>query len=194
MSVLASETPSQPFRSPRKDVIRHRAALMAAAARIFAERGMDVPLEEIASAAGVGRGTLYRHFPSRTDLVHALLDADLERLEKLTERVANKADGLFDLLRTMIEQSIAIMPLVDASRIDPDVFVARFVCLCAAPLQLARDARLVRADLDERDLLDLTVMAGSALKGRSFEERQQRGPRVYELIVEGLKHKGNIIR
>jgi AcrR family transcriptional regulator len=74
----------------RKDVVRNRAAIVDAAARAFAEHGLDAPLEPIASAAGVGNATLYRHFPARADLWDAVLreplDAVLELVDDCTAR------------------------------------------------------------------------------------------------------------
>jgi AcrR family transcriptional regulator len=57
----------------RADAERNRAALLDAAREVFAEQGLEAPLEEIALRAGVGIGTLYRRFPTRTQLVAAAL-------------------------------------------------------------------------------------------------------------------------
>lgn len=68
-------TPSPPpsrDRALRSDARRNRRALLETAQRLFRERGIDVPLEEVASAAGVSIGTLYNRFPSRADLVAAV--------------------------------------------------------------------------------------------------------------------------
>src|SRR3984957_240905 len=66
-------------RRPRADAVRNRQLLLAAAADAFAAGGADVPLEDIARNAGVGIGTLYRHFPTREALVEAaFLDEALE--------------------------------------------------------------------------------------------------------------------
>lgn len=58
----------------RRDARRNRERLIAEAKRLFAERGIDAPLDELASRAEVGAGTLYRHFPSRDALIRALYD------------------------------------------------------------------------------------------------------------------------
>src|SRR5437667_8713161 len=65
-------TPSPPDTPRRADARRNRERLLAAATSAFAERGADAPLEDIARRAGVGIGTLYRHFPTRTDLQAAV--------------------------------------------------------------------------------------------------------------------------
>lgn len=65
-------------RSPRADSQRNRARLLEVASRMFAERGADVPFAEIAQAAGVGVGTIYRHFPERKDLIEAAYRSEVD--------------------------------------------------------------------------------------------------------------------
>jgi AcrR family transcriptional regulator len=75
-----------PRRRPRRDAQLNRAALVEAARDVFAERGLDAPLEQIARQAGVGIGTLYRHFPTRTDLYDELLTASMTEHLQLVEQ------------------------------------------------------------------------------------------------------------
>jgi len=170
--------------------VRHRAALLDAAARVFAAAGVDAPLVEIARQAGVGRGTLYRHFPERTDLIIALLNRNLDVLEALATDLADQPDGLLVLIRTMIDQDVDVAPLLDNDLIMPTELLARFISICRIPLETARRAGVVRPDLDETDLLDLTVMAGSALKRWGLDERRMRAPRIQALLLEGLRCDG----
>jgi AcrR family transcriptional regulator len=187
MSVLNKNTNCVPKPWPRKDVVRHRAALLDAAARVFAAGGVDAPLGEIARQAGVGRGTLYRHFPERIDLIVALLNRNLDDLEAQAADLADQPDGLLTLIRTMIDQDIDVAPLLDSDLIMPATLLARFVAICRVPLETARRAGVVRPDLDETDLLDLTVMAGSALKRWGLDERRARAPRIQALLLEGIR-------
>ncbi|WP_292151633.1 TetR/AcrR family transcriptional regulator [Brevundimonas sp.] len=168
-------------------MVRHRAALLDAAAQVFAAGGVEAPLGEIAKRAGVGRGTLYRHFPERIDLVVALLNRNLDDLEAQAADLADQPDGLLSLIRTMIDQDIDVAPLLDSDLIVPAPLLARFVAICQVPLETARRAGIVRLDLDETDLLDLTVMAGSALKRWGLEERRVRAPRILALLLEGIR-------
>ena len=71
----------------RSDAARNRDALLGAASELFAERGADAPLEEIARRAGVGIGTLYRHFPTREALIAAVYRREVDLL-------CSGADGL----------------------------------------------------------------------------------------------------
>jgi len=69
----------------RADAARNRDRLISAAANLFARRGVDVPLEEIARQAGVSIGTLYNHFPNRGALLDAVLPERLAELDRLAE-------------------------------------------------------------------------------------------------------------
>jgi AcrR family transcriptional regulator len=186
MSVLNKKQESAPIFPVRRDVLRHRAALLDAAARIFAESGMDAPLGDIALAAGVGRTTLHRHFPERIDIVVALLNRNLDALETLATESAGDSDCLLKLIAAMIDQDVDVAPLLDNDLIMPTTLLARFVKICTEPLEAARRAGIVRNDLSETDLLDLTVMAGSSLKRWGLEERRIRAPRIQALLFEGI--------
>ena len=76
----SSEAPQRPL---RVDAERNRQRILAAAATLFAERGVDVSLDDIAAAAGVGIGTLYRRFPDREALIEALFEDKVARIAKL---------------------------------------------------------------------------------------------------------------
>lgn len=73
-----TSTGQAPTRRRRVDAEQNIAALVAAAKSAFAEHGVDVPAKEITDLAGVGVGTLYRHFPRRTDLIVAVLQRELD--------------------------------------------------------------------------------------------------------------------
>ncbi len=98
------EATATPARGPRRDAVRNRELLLAAARDVFGERGVDASLEEIARRAGVGIGTLYRHFPSRQALIDALLEERLGAVVTLADAAAAEpGDGLEDFLQAMID-------------------------------------------------------------------------------------------
>ncbi|MDQ3093370.1 MAG: TetR/AcrR family transcriptional regulator, partial [Actinomycetota bacterium] len=75
--------PNLPTEKPRRaDALRNRERLLAAALALFTEQGTDVSLEAVAREAGVGVGTLYRHFPTRDALVEAVYLSELDRLHE----------------------------------------------------------------------------------------------------------------
>jgi AcrR family transcriptional regulator len=75
-------------RKPRADAERNRLRLLETAKTAFAEKGADASLEEIAQSAGVGIGTLYRHFPNRDALISAVYRNETEQLARAAERLA----------------------------------------------------------------------------------------------------------
>jgi len=83
--VISAQTP---VRKPRADAERNRLKLLATAKSVFASKGMDVGLEEIARAAGVGIGTLYRHFPTREALTEQVYRNEANQLAAAAETLA----------------------------------------------------------------------------------------------------------
>ena len=77
----------------RSDARRNRARIVAVAAEVFAEHGVNASLEEVAQRAGVGIGTLYRRFPTRQDLVEAIFEDRVEELVGVAEQAATDADA-----------------------------------------------------------------------------------------------------
>jgi AcrR family transcriptional regulator len=101
----------------RSDARRNRALLVASARELFAREGVDVPVEEITQHAGVGMGTLYRHFPTKDELIDAVLEDAFAEILQLAEHAAAEEDGwtgftglrarVRPLLRTVIERAQA---------------------------------------------------------------------------------------
>ena len=111
----------------RADAVRNRSRLLDAATAAFADRGADASLDDIAKAAGLGIGTLYRHFPTREDLVLAVYGAQIDALDQRSRELASSDDpgealrewmrgfvdfyavkqGMVTLLRTMMNGSRA---------------------------------------------------------------------------------------
>src|SRR5689334_20697525 len=77
---------------PRKDVVRNRQRILDAAQELFAERGLGVTLHDIADRAGVGVGTIYRHFPDKAELIDLLFEERLERMEELAHQALADPD------------------------------------------------------------------------------------------------------
>ncbi len=83
---------AEPARRRRSDARRNVDALVEAAKAVFAEEGVDVPAKEITDRAGVGVGTLYRHFPRRSDLIIAVLQHEIDECVDLAAEFAVKGD------------------------------------------------------------------------------------------------------
>jgi AcrR family transcriptional regulator len=116
-------SPEQQRRRPRSDVQRNRAALLEAAQRHFLQQGVGTSLEAVAMEAGVGAGTLYRHFPTREALLAAVLQTRSEELEARRADIAqldDASEALRQWLRAMEEYFSAFSglpePLMAAAR------------------------------------------------------------------------------
>jgi AcrR family transcriptional regulator len=96
-----------PTRQPRRDAVRNHARLLEAAARAFREQGLGASVNAIARDAGVNVATLYRHFPTKDDLLRAVLDAILEPLATARDRALAEAhDG--EVLETFLREAVRL--------------------------------------------------------------------------------------
>src|SRR4051795_13002309 len=93
-------------RKPRADAVRNREKVLEAAKIIFSAGGPEASLEAVARQAGVGIGTLYRHFPTREDLFEAVYRREVEQLSELAEELkseASPAEALRHWLRSTVQ-------------------------------------------------------------------------------------------
>ena len=98
----------------RRDAARNRAKLTAAGREVFAEQGPDASLEEVARRAGVGIGTLYRHFPSREALAEEIFAAHIDEVVGAAEAAAAAEDawtGLVGFLEHVLDLQARNLPL-----------------------------------------------------------------------------------
>ena len=92
-----------PARSKRADALRNEKALLAAAAAVFVTSGVDAPIREIAARAGVGIGTIYRHFPTRADLVVAVYRHQVEACAEAGPALLASAGSAFAALSEWVD-------------------------------------------------------------------------------------------
>src|SRR5436853_3481805 len=92
-------------RKPRVDAIRNRERVLEAAKAVFSAGGPEASLEAVAKRAGVGIGTLYRHFPTREDLFEAVYRREVEQLSELAEQLKNAKDPV-DALRRWLDSTV----------------------------------------------------------------------------------------
>ena len=101
-------TAAAPGRKPlRRDALRNRERIVAGARALFAERGLEVSVEDITRRAGLGMGTLYRHFPTKEELIDAVLEDALGELLRLAESALEEPDPWTGLC-LFLERALAL--------------------------------------------------------------------------------------
>src|SRR6266480_1796588 len=96
---------AETVRKPRTDAIRNRERVLEAAKAVFSAGGADASLEAVAKRAGVGIGTLYRHFPTRVALFEAVYRREVEQLGELAEQLKTQGDPV-DALRRWLRSNV----------------------------------------------------------------------------------------
>lgn len=163
----------------------NRAALLAAAREIFAEDGIRAPLSAVSRRAGVGQGSLYRHFPDRIDLVVAVFEEQVEAVEAVA---ADPGVRLADLLGIVTRHAIESTAFVDLVRSStaPDARLralgTRVAAALATHLPAALAAGEVREELTESDLLLAVSMVATAVTHVAEDERLAVASRAWELL------------
>lgn len=160
---------------PRRDAQRNREALLTAARSCFAEQGMEAPLEQVAKRAGVAIGTLYRHFPTRLDLVQATSAEKLAAWREAAEKAVTMDDawaGLCHFLETMCE-------LQSQDRGFNDL----------ASMRLAESACLAGAQTRIREL-GVHIVERAQEQGSLRPDLTPRGPCLRHLVAQP-RHRGH---
>ena len=178
----------------RADARRNRELILAAADAAFAEEGLGVPVDEIGRRAGVGPGTLYRHFPTKEALFEAVLVAHIERLARYGQELAggDKPDeALFEFVGRLASEAASKRNLVDAlSGTGYDIKTTSSESKAALEdvfqllLSRAQSAGLVRSDVQPADLMALVMGACSLGAPETTECSQQR---MLAVVCAGLK-------
>ena len=188
-----SMTQTRPLRA---DAQRNRDQLLKVAVRAFSQKGPDVTLESIASDAGVGIGTLYRHFPTREALIEAAYRNELARLcagvpevlETMPADVALRTwmDRFIDYLATKRGMAEALR-MVIASGGNPYAKSRESLLeAISSLLKAGSDQGALRRDIDPADVM--IGISGISLVAGAPEQREQAG-RLLDLLVDGLRYR-----
>jgi len=183
---------AQPARPLRADAVRNRARVLEVAYDTFAADGLSVPIDKIARRAGVGAGTVYRHFLTKEALFKAVLEDRLRRIADEGRTLldcANPGEALFTFLRSMVEHGATDRGLVEAlaglgidiEAVVPDAEEA-FLGLLGELLRVAQQAGAVRADVDAATIKTLLVGC-QAMQSYSPELTD----RVTTIVEDGLR-------
>lgn len=189
-----SESGEQPKTAVRADAQRSIDTILAAALDVFGTIGVDAPVREIASRAGVGVGTLYRHFPQRSDLIVAVfrrqVDACAQSAPLLAQQYA-PADALAhwvqryaDFIVTKRGLAAALHSGDPAYSALPAYFDAHLRPALQGLLDAAVAAGEVRADVDPDELL--RAVGNLCLSAR--QDRLDTARRMVGLLVDGMRY------
>jgi len=179
-------------RPMRADARRNYERLVAAARTVFVRDGGGASMEAIAREAGVGTGTLYRHFPSRLDVVEAVYRTDVDDLVQTAERVSSELEpwpALVAFLEAFVRYAQGkrtfLNELHEAFDKNPDLrpeMLGRVQGAMQLVMGRAQDAGAVRADLTGADLMQLV---GPMCSNASLSEEQSK--RLLTVILDGLR-------
>jgi AcrR family transcriptional regulator len=184
-----------PPRAPRADAVRNRAKVLAAARQAFGAHGLETPIEDIARRAGVGVGTVYRHFPNKRDLIDALL---VEYFAGVIERTTTALEApdpgpaFFDVLEYCYAEQCRdrLFDVLNDAAKSPTVhamIVDELVPVMDELIDRARNDGAVREELCADDVG--VIMCGLAAAKRSEDWYPGDDPsgRFFRLILDGLR-------
>jgi AcrR family transcriptional regulator len=191
----ATSQPAEvPARGKRADALRNQQTLLAAAAAVFVTSGVDAPIREIAARAGVGIGTIYRHFPTRADLVVAVYRHQVEACAEAGPTLLADAGSPVEALRQWVDLFVDFLVTKHglASALQSDsggfdalhaYFLDRLVPACQQLLDAAVNAGEIRPGTHAYELMR---GIGSLCAGRdgdpSYDPRRLVG-----LLLQGLQ-------
>lgn len=181
-------------RKPRADAQRNRGRILEVAKQAFTRSGESASLDDIAKQAGVGPGTLYRHFPTRGALIEAVYRNELERLAEAERELSGKLPPV-EALRAwllLFVDAIAtkqiIAPALNTLVGDPKkVFEACYAQIHQSIRQLVKRAVKsgeMRKDLDPMDLLRALVGVANVASGPGW---QQSAKRLVDILITGSR-------
>jgi AcrR family transcriptional regulator len=209
MTPVTKAKPAPPEETPqgervlRADARRNREAVIAAAAELFAEQGVDAQMPDIAKSAKVGVGTVYRHFPTKDDLIEALVEARFERIaergrEALKEAKDEPWKAFCDYMRFSVELQANDRALSQVMASRADVIQAhaensgvfelsgKLVALAQKSGDLRKDAEVWDVPMIICGLGHVTqaARAGEMAPGMSWE-------RFLAIVLDGLRAPGS---
>jgi AcrR family transcriptional regulator len=180
----------------RADAARNRALLLAAAAAEFAERGLDASVADIARRAGIGKGTVFRHFPTKDDLIAAivldrvtLLIAEGDRLSRMDDSGAALLEFLTIAARQ--RQQLDLSFLQGVHKLSPEVAQAqdRMFEVIQTLVDHARDDGAIRDDITGTDVM-LLMCAPNEVTKYLPDGPPDLWQRYLAIIFDGLRPEG----
>ena len=181
-------------RKPRADAQRNRGRILEVAKQAFTRSGANASLDDIAKEAGVGPGTLYRHFPTREELLQAVYRSEMEKVAAAERRFAQSMPPIEALRAWLllfveaIETKQIIAPALNTLIGDPKkVFAASYAQMQEAIRALVKRAIKsgdIRKEVDPMDLLRALVGVAHVATGTDW---QQSARRLVDILIAGSR-------
>lgn len=197
-ATVKARQPLEAGRTLRADARRNRQAVVDAAKQLFAEQGLDAQIPDLARQAGVGVGTVYRHFPTKDQLIVAIAAEHFERIAAKAREILESADpwdGLCDFIRFSVQIQADDRGLCEVMGYRPDVIEtaardAGLVELSKELVRRAQDSGQLRPDVDWQDIPMIVCGLGHETHGGP-PPSAGRWPRLVEIILDGLRAPGS---
>lgn len=192
-------SPATGTRRPRADALRNRQLIIEAAAEAFREHGLDVSVAEIGRRAGVGSGTLYRNFPTKHDLIRAIVESRIRRWQEVIEAALESEDAAAafeDVVDEVLEFSFRERGQMEAFKErlldEPDLLQCKneAFALTDQLLDRAKAASVLRTDITTDDFYCLAAgLAESARMSARAEPDDDSAPcQLYrQIFLDGLR-------
>lgn len=163
---------------------QNKEALINAAREEFTNNGALVPLSRIAKRAGVGQGSLYRHFSDRVDLATAVFEKNLRDAEVAVGNSEKPYSTFLAILAEQAAEASVIIELVSSAEVGERTYLLRnqVKALVAKVYDSARDAGEIAAHVESRDLLTAVSMLALPLAKALPEDRRDTGDRIRKML------------
>ena len=191
---MPTKRKQSPHRKPRSDAQRNRERILEVAKEAFTRSGANASLDDIARDAGVGPGTLYRHFPTRQELLEAVYRTEMEKLASAEQKFADQLPPIEALRAWLllfvdyIAAKVLIAPALNALVGDPQkAFEASHARVWEAIRALVRRAIKsgdIRKDLDPIDLLRALIGVANVATSPDW---QQSARRLVDILLAGSR-------
>lgn len=174
----------------RSDAKRNRDRLLDSARALFAERGGDVPLEDVAQAAGVSRTTLYRHFVTREELAATIFEESVADIERRSAALRDRPDGVKVLLDFVLDSQLSNRGFAQVlSGADLEWFTTlsqRTLGAFEPLLEAGHEAGIVHPEVDVTDLMLAFPMAAGVFADDDAAGRVRASERVRAMVHRAL--------
>jgi AcrR family transcriptional regulator len=198
MTTVTETSPTPVAKALRADARRNREAVLAAAKTLFADQGLDAQIPDVAKAAKVGVGTVYRHFPTKDDLIAALAAEHFERLAQKARECLELADAweaISDFIRFSTQIQADDRGLCEVTGSRPDLMDTAALAtglpeLCERLVKRAQRSGQLRRDLAWEDVPMIACSLGRSTYA-TMGPAKGRWPRLVQIVLDGLRAPGS---